>query len=170
MTNKVRLLPSCNIDTIVTNNHFVWQNKIRLLPSCNIDTIVTNNYFVWQNKIRCKFTNRRRYATFHLLALALFARSVAICEIFTVQMCLTWIVTFSVGQDQMYICQWKGRMQLFFYICWHCNSNFCHICHCLQEIQSNCARPWRWPLERAKVTSKYTTQKAHKGLHILLQQ
>ena len=41
------------------------------------------------------------YATIFLLAITAFALSVTVCEIFTVEMCMTLTLTFKIGQDQM---------------------------------------------------------------------
>ena len=71
----------------------------------------------------------RPYATSYLLAIALFALSVIVCEILTVEMRMTLTLTSRMGQDQMQICHSKGHMRLF------CvgNNYVCSICHRLRD-------------------------------------
>ena len=57
--------------------------------------------------------------------------SVNLCEIFPVEMCMTWILTFRMAQGKMYICQSKGHMRL--PMCWQLQ---CLLCHRLQDIYS----------------------------------
>ena len=62
----------------------------------------------------------------------MFDRSVTICEIFAVKMCMTLTVTFKIGQGQMLKCQSKGHIRL---LCVD-NSNVYPICHHLRDISS----------------------------------
>ena len=43
-------------------------------------------------------------ATFYLLAIAMFVLSVTVCEILTVEMCMTLTLTFRIYQGKIYIC------------------------------------------------------------------
>ena len=43
----------------------------------------------------------KTYATLYLLAIAVFALSVTICEEFTIEMCVTLALTFRIGQSEI---------------------------------------------------------------------
>ena len=55
---------------------------------------------------------RRRYATFSFLAVAMFALSVSVCDILTVEKCMTLTLIFRMVQYEMQIFQSKGHMRL----------------------------------------------------------
>ena len=67
----------------------------------------------------------RTQATFYLLEIAIFALSVTLCEILTVEMCRTLALTFKMGQGQ---CKYANRTATCDFLCVG-NSNACPICH-----------------------------------------
>ena len=90
----------------------------------------------------------------------MFALSVTVYEIFTVEMRTTLTLTFRMDQGQMQICQWKDPSD---FRCWH-SQCLPYPSAFARYSQSKCARlwPWQcpWPLELAKVKYKWANSKS----------
>ena len=65
----------------------------------------------------------RPHATYYVLAMAMFALSVTLCEIFSVETCTILTLTFRMTRGQMSICRSKVHMRLS--ICWKSQRSSC---------------------------------------------
>ena len=77
------------------------------------------------------------YAISSSMEIVMFAPSVTVCKIFTVEICITVTLTTRIGHGQMQIYKLKAMFNFLFVG----NSNVYHICH---HLQDNHNEVWRF--------------------------
>ena len=87
-------------------------------------------YFDLKNGPNVNMPIESHYRTLYLIAFVMFALSATAYEIFGFEICMTLILTFSMGIGQIKIYQSKANRQL---LCIG-HSNVCPICHSLLDI------------------------------------